>query len=180
MKLEVTLTDWHAAPGRGALEKGGKEGVTGEGSGTWEHQKPLEEVWRLLVERVEAWWQQAAVGKHSVYANVCRRKKVKSPIIIFGFVVVIFRKLDHLPKDCWKSNHWKLHLRHDMQKKEVKHKTFIELKVYPYSIPPKNTEIWVTSQINVHIPGHYWTRQMISCSTPVEDSQNRKTVSEPK
>lgn len=52
------------------------------------------------------WWSnerpgdsRRAVRKHSVYANVCSRKKVKSPNIAFRFDMVVFKKAEYVSVD---------------------------------------------------------------------------------
>lgn len=60
MESEITLTDWHAAPGGGVVVVGGV-GSTKRRRVMMSHPAAL---W-------EAWWQQAAGKKHSVYACVC-------------------------------------------------------------------------------------------------------------
>lgn len=72
MESEITLTDWHAAPGGGGWEGRGSDGrrrgvVKGAPSDAGR--------WCCAQQRLgEAWLRQAAGKEHSVYACVCWRR----------------------------------------------------------------------------------------------------------
>lgn len=52
-----------------------------------------------------------------MYANVCHSKKVKSPIIVFGFIWLSLKRLIIFLKIVAGSNHFNLLYKHDMHKR---------------------------------------------------------------